>query len=359
MLLKSKSGVTTFSADVVTSYSDVEIHSIEGKIYAVKKGKTIGPVFGNFVSDESGEIKVSDLVPSVDYAALLAKNPAEMDKEELILLAEHLKNLAAGKLGTDAPAVKEETKSTKADKVAQAPVSAAKAEYTIEQLEAMGAKDLWKNVIQAIVDELPGITSRSKKHEMIEAYALYAGLGAESEEEDEEDDIVDNDSSQTPDPETDEEEDDEEEDDEDEDEDEDEDSEEDEDEDSEEDEDEDDSDEEDEDEDDSDEDEDSEEDEEEDDDSEEDEEEEDDSEDDEDEDSDEDEEEDDEDEDSEDEDDEEEDDELTPEYLDNLNDKNELQAIIKQYGVKIPKGQKLNVQTVKKIIKKHIFGEDK
>lgn len=345
MQLKTQSGVSLFSCEVIATVSEAELHLIDGKYFASKKGKMIGQVYGTLVSyGEDDEVKLADLIPSVDMDELLAKNPIELSKEELILVTEHLKALTNAKTGVPAEkpakADKAEGKKEKA-KVAATPSETNGAEYTIAQLEAMGAKELWKNVIQPIADQLEGITSRSKKDEMIAAYAKLFGLevAAEApakeekkgkgkpapapvEEEDEDEDSEDEDSEDEDEDSEDEDSDDDDSDDEDEDS---------EDEDS----DDDDDDSDDEDEDSEDEDDDS------DDDS-----------------DDDDSDDDDDDSDDEDEDeDEEEEDELTPEAIDAITEKEKLQAIIKKHGVVLPKGEKLNVIQVKGLIKNHLFGK--
>lgn len=361
MQLKTVSGATVFSAEVITGMNDIEVVKTEEGYFATKKNKIVGQIYGNVVIVDGEEVKLSELVPSVDMAELLAKNPIDLTKDELILVTHHLKGIAADKLNLP-PAPEKTAKTEKADKKAAKAEAAApaapKAEeagdaaekvYTAAELEKLGAKDLWKQVIQPIADKLEGITSRSKKDEMIEAYLKFTGQAEEAaEEEQEEAPKAKGKGKAKPAPAEEEEDDEEEEEDEESDDDSDEDS----------------DDEEEEDEDSDDEDEEEEDDEDSDSDDEDDEDEEEDEEDDEDEESDDD---DSDDDDSDEEDDEEEDededeeDELPvikkPADIDDIDSREVLQALIRKHGVKLPKGEKLSVAKVKQLIKDQLFAK--
>jgi hypothetical protein len=341
MKMKTEKGTTTFTALVAIEKKNVTVEKREGRFYALENGEYLGEIVGDHVMGTEGKnkgvkIALEDLIPSIDGADLVGKDPADMTKEELIAYAEYLQNQAGVK-----PVAADKKAEKKAEKVE------ATEEITLETLKAMKIKPLIEKAKELGIE---GITSRSKKDDVIAAIAEKLGLTESDEEEDEEEEMPKakgkKSSSKKP-VEEDEEEDDEDEDDEDEEESDDEEDDSDEEDESDED------DEEDEEEDDEEEDEDSDDD---------DEEEEDDDEDEEDDDEDdEDEEEEEEDDENDEDDDEEEDedddeDELTPEDIDAIKTKEEIMPIIKQYKIKLPKNQKLKLSEVKKIVKKAIFG---
>lgn len=339
MKLKTQSGATEFSGLVLVSKEGFSVEKVGNAYIAVDaKGKEIGTVDPEttlvFGDDEGEEILVKDLIPAISGADLVGKNPNDLSKEELVILTMYLQEQAGAKVANIAD--KKAGKATKTDKKAEKKEEAASAgdrkTYTREELEAMGAKDLWKEVIQPIADQLEGITSRSKKDEMIAAYLKFIGAEEEAPAPAKEEKKAEKKGKKAPEPveEEDDEDDEEEEDEEDTD------------------------DEEDEDEDDSD---DSDDDEDEDDDEEEDDDEDSSDEDDE---SDDDEDEDDEDDDEdEEEDDEDEDDVYTEEDIDELEDAKEIKLIMKKHGLKLPEDVKPTLKNIRAFLKKKLVGKKK
>lgn len=319
MKLQTKSGIEVFEGKVLVNAKDFTLVKEDDKVYAEKNGKRLG--LAHTVLADGKKIAVENLVPSIDPADLVGKDPTTLSKDELVVLTQYLQNLTAGKLNVsdkkEAKKKAEKAVEEKTGKKVEEEEEAALPEgiESIADLEDMGAKELWKEIVKPIADQLDGINSRSKKDEMIAAIAEFYDLeDTEADEDDEdleEDDLPEDldDSEEESDEDIEEDEDLEE-----------------------------DSDEEEEEESEYDEDEDSEEE----DDSEEEEEEE-------------------EDEDDYEEDDEEEEDnedsELTPEDIDNLETKEEIVAIIKKYDLDLPK-KKLSVRKVKEFIKNEIFGDE-
>lgn len=321
MKLQTKAGVALFSGLVLVQKEGFSVVKQDGGYLAVDaKGKTIGEIDpkATLVDDADNEVSLKDLVPAINGADLVGKDPNTLSKEELVVLTQYLQELAGGKV---AKSDKAEKKSEKVEKKAEAKEPAGEEKtYTREELKAMGAKKLWKDVIQPIVDKLEGITSRSKMDEMIDAYLKFVGAEEEApapvkeekkagkkakkeeqvvEEEDDEDDEEDED----------EEESDEDEDDESDESDEDEDEDEEDDEDSEDD-------------------------------------------------SDEDEDDDDED-DEDDEDDDEDEDVWTEEDIDELEDSKEIKLIIKKNGLKLPEDVKPTLKNIRAFLKKKLVGKAK
>lgn len=367
--LQTKSGIAVFSAVVQMAVEGVEIIKKGDEFIAVKDGSPLGPVVGESVTDPSvgKKVKLTNLVPGIDPATLVGKNFAEMTPAEQAAYVKYLESLAGDKIGTPAAAP---AKAEKAEKKEAAKPAAPAEEAgdgiavptTLAELKAMGVKEQVKLAKQEGVE---GITSRTPKKEVEEKLAAALGLTEEEapaagkktggkksevlksdeELEDDEDEDDEDEDSDDEDEDSDDESDDEDSDDEDEDEDDD-DSDEDEDDDS--DDDDDDSDDEDEDED-------------EDDDSDDEDEDEDDSDDD---DSDE-----DDDEEDEDEDEDEEDEEeatlaklrkkWTPEKVDALTTKDDINALRKAAGVTYDKGEKVSPVRVKEDIKTKLFGKGK
>jgi hypothetical protein len=327
MKLQTKSGASLFNGLVQKAVEGFSVAKDNGQFVAIseKSGNPIGVIVGETVTVDGKKVKLDSLVPSINPADLVGKDPTTLSKEELIILTEYLQGLAGSKAkvsdSKDATEKTEKAAKKKAKKAKPEPEveveeeeteEAEKAELpdgieSIEDLDGLKAKELWA-IAKPL--EIEGITSRSKKDALVEALAEYFDLEEEEDEEIESDELPED--MQDDEEEYDEEEsDDEDEDEEDEDEDE-----------------------------------------EEDEDDEEEEDDEDES----------DEEEDDEDEDEEEEDedyddDEEEDDELTPEDIDNMETKEEIMAVIKQHKIKLPK-KKLSVMKVKKFIKDALFGDD-
>lgn len=318
--LQTKSGVALFTAMV--QVAGVELAKEGAKVVAFLNGEKLGTVQGETVVADGKKLKIESLASAIDPAALVGKDPTTLTQEELIALTTYLQGLAAGKLNVsdkkEAKGKAEKAAEKKTGKKVEAPVEeeeeTEEAELpegveSIEDLEKMGAKDLWK---LAKPLNLEGINSRTKKDDLVEALAEHFGLEADEEEEDEdiEEDALPESMTDEDEEEYDEDEEDEDDEEEDEDESDDEEDEE---------EDEDESDEED------------------------DEEEEDD--------------EDEEDEEEDDEDEEDEDDELTPEDIDAMETKEEIMAVIKKHGIKLPK-KKLSVLKVKRFIKEALFGDE-
>lgn len=338
--LKTKSGASIFAGVVAVAKEAFHIVKKGDKFIATTKaGEEIGEIIGETVkiSEKSKHasagktVKLANLQGGIDVQSLLGKDPTKLSAEELTALTAYLQELAAGKV---APAQEEEEaeekpakKKKKAEPVEEVEdeeedefedvegdddeeedeekVEAPEGVTNYDELRKLGTKKLWA-IAKPLA--LEGINSRSKLDELAEALAEYFGFALPGDEEEEEDADIENDSIE--DVEDGEEEYDEEED-----------------EDDEEEEDEDESD-----------DEDEEEDEEEDD-----------------------EEEDDEDEyddDEEDEEDEEDDDiGITPEEVDALKTKPEIQGLMKKHGIKPPTGGKITIGKVKAHIKEQLFGK--
>lgn len=347
--LKTKSGASIFAGVVAVAKEAFHIVKKGDKFIATTKaGEEIGEIIGETVkisekSKHTGAgktVKLANLQGGIDVQSLLGKDPTKLSAEELTALTAYLQELAAGKV---APAQEEEEaeekpakKKKKAEPVEEVEdeeedefedvegdddeeeeedeekVEAPEGVTNYDELRKLGTKKLWA-IAKPLA--LEGINSRSKLDELAEALAEYFGFALPGDEEEEEDADIENDSIE--DVEDGEEEYDEEED-----------------EDDEEEEDEDESDDEDE----EDEDEDESDDEEEDD-----------------------EEEDDEDEyddDEEDEEDEEDDDiGITPEDVDAMKTKQEIQALMKKHGIKPPTGGKITIGKVKAHIKEQLFGK--
>jgi hypothetical protein len=364
MQFQTKDGFSVFNGIVAVAKEGFSVVKKGDLFVAVdKKGKELGEIIGETVvgnsdfkhTDAGKKFKLTALVPAIDPAKLIGKDPTTLSKDELVVLTTYLQELAAGKLNvSDKKEAKKEATKAAEEKTGKKlkQKTAAKVELpdgisTYEDLAALGAKDLWKKIVQPIAEQLEGITSRSKKDDMLEAAAKFFNLtpteSDEEEDELEEDELPtgmadsdeEDDEEEDYDEEEEEDEDDEDEDDSEEDDEDSEDEESDDDEDDEESEDE----EEEEDEDEEEDDEDEEEDEEDEDDDEEDEEDE-----------------DEDDEDDEDEDDEEED-ELKPADIDAMESKEEIMAVIRKYKIELPK-KKLSVGKVKAFIKQELFGDD-
>lgn len=329
--LKTKKGTESFK--VLVEIEEAQIAKQDDAFVAVYDGTQIpGVVIKAFVGKK--EVALDSLVGDIDPTTLIGKDPSKMTVDEIAALQAYLADLAKGNAGVkDTEETKKEVKKSAEKKTGKKAPKEEPAEDTpaelpegitsIEDLKGMSAKDLWKDVVKPLADELDGINSRSKKDDMIEALAAYFNL--EDEEAEEEDVETEEDENEAEYEEDDAEDDDEYEDDEDEDEEEEEDSDEDEDEE----------------EDDSEDDEDEEEDEEE---------------------SDDDDDDEDEDEDAEwdDEEDDEDEDEVTEEDVDNLFKAGNKAAIIKfckEHGISLPK-KKLSAPKVKAIIKEALFGDE-
>lgn len=197
--LQTKSGLSLFTAMVTVS--NIELQREGDKVAAFLNGQLIGVVEGETVVADGKKLKLASLKPSINAASLIGKDPTTLSHEELVALTLHLQQLATDKVG-DAPVAEEAPKASKKKATAEAETKAKpkakavveKAELpegleTYEDLAELGSKELWKDVVKGIVSELEGITSRSKKDEMLEAAAKYFGLTpADEEEEDEEED---------------------------------------------------------------------------------------------------------------------------------------------------------------------------
>lgn len=200
--LQTKSGLSLFTAMVTVS--NIELQREGDKVAAFLNGQLIGVVEGETVVADGKKLKLASLKPSINAASLIGKDPTTLSHEELVALTLHLQQLATDKVG-DAPVAEEAPKASKKKATAEAETKAKpkakavveKAELpegleTYEDLAELGSKELWKDVVKGIVSELEGITSRSKKDEMLEAAAKYFGLtpaDEEEEDEEEEDDL--------------------------------------------------------------------------------------------------------------------------------------------------------------------------
>ena len=312
--LQTKSGEKVF--EVLIRVAKAGIVKKDKNFIAIVNGEEMPGI----VAKVEGH-KLAELVPMIDPAALVGKDPTTLTQEELIALTTYLQELAAGKVVKEEVAEEKPAKKKKAkpapveeeedeeeeddfedvegddeeEEDEEEKVAPPKGVKNYDQLRKLGTKKLW-----AIAKELnlDGINSRSKLDELSAALAEYFGFDLPGDEEEEDDAEIVNDSVE--DVEDGEEEYDEEEDEEDE----------------------------------SDEDEDEE---------------------DEDEDESDDEEEDDEEED--DEEDEDDEDALTEEDIDNLKTKQEIQAVMKKHGIKPPTGGKITIGKVKAHIKAQLFGE--
>lgn len=344
--LKSKSGAAVFAGIVAIAKEAFYIVKKGDKFIATTKaGEEIGEIVGETVTVSSKskhasagkKVKLASLEGEIDGKALVGKDPTKMSQEELAALTTYLQQLAAGKVAPaeeveededDEEEVEEEVVEEKPKKKKSKPapveeeeeddfedvedddeeeeedtVEAPEGVTNYDELRKLGTKKLWA-IAKPLA--LEGINSRSKLDELAEALAEYFGFALPGEEEEEDDADIENDSIE--DVEDGEEEyDEEDEDDEEEDEDE-------------------------SDEDDEDEDEDEEED---------------------------DEEEEDDDEYEDDDEEEEEDDDIgiTPEDVDAMKTKQEIQALMKKHNIKPPTGGKVTIGKVKAHIKEQLFGK--
>lgn len=331
MNLKTTQGHTIFTGMVAIAAKGFTIDLVDGEYIAVdKKGKQLGTIVGDTVTgdpsfkhtDAGKEFKLADLKPAIDPASLIGKDPTTLSKEELVVLTSYLQGLAGAKAAVDdADDAKASTKEKASEKAGKGKKKAKAKEEVVEEtveededeeevtielpdgvetaedLKKLGVKELYAIIKPA---GLEGITSRTKKGELIAAIVEFFEIGEDDEDEEElegelGEEVTDSDDEESDD--------------------------------------------------------DSEEDEEEyDDDEEEDEEEEED-------DDDEEEEDEDEEEFEEDEEDDEDEEELTPEDIDNLSSKEEIMEVIREYDIKLP-GKKLSVRKVKEFIKEALFGDD-
>lgn len=202
--LQSKSGLSLFTA--LVTVAGVELQKQGNVIVAFLNGEKLGTVDAETVVADGKKLKVASLKPAIDVTALVGKDPTTLTHEELVQLTLHLQSLASAKVGENAPVAKSQAKAkdeatekevVKVEKKTKKTVVVEKSELpegfeTYEDLAELGSKELWKDIVKGIASELEGISSRSKKDEMLEAAAKYFGLTpAEEEEEDEEEEEAD------------------------------------------------------------------------------------------------------------------------------------------------------------------------
>lgn len=179
--LQTKSGKTLFNATV--EVSGVELFKQEKDIIAVLEGVKIGKVTGTTVTtyvadnlkEKTEKVKLTELIPNINPQDLIGKDPNTLSKEELIVLTQYLQDIAAGKVT--------QTKEKSVKKEEKTKPKLPKGINSYEDLAKLSQKDLWTKVVKPVVSELEGITSRSKKDEMLEAIAKYYGLSPIEEEE--------------------------------------------------------------------------------------------------------------------------------------------------------------------------------
>lgn len=203
--LKTVKGIKLFTATLLP-LAGVELHDQDGVIVAVKQGVTIGEVeSAQTYADpktkaKSSPVKLDALIPDIDGAALVGKDPTTLTQQELIALATYLQSLtpaAAGNKATpndDEPKQKA-TSSRKQDEDEDEDDAFELPEglETYEAIAALGVKEMWSQIGKHIATEA-GIKARTPKEDMLEAIAEFFELQEPDdvgfdEEEDDDDEV--------------------------------------------------------------------------------------------------------------------------------------------------------------------------